>query len=42
MNKSRFRDVQVEQAFQKHESGVVTGVNPCNGDRARHLLQVEG
>jgi len=29
------------QALQKHESGVATGVKPRNGDRTRHLLQME-
>ena len=42
MKKSRFTEVQVVQALQKHESGIATGVKPRNGHRTRHLLQVEG
>ena len=39
MKKSRFTEVQVVQALQKHESGIATGVKPRIGHRTRHLLQ---
>ena len=39
MKKSRFTEVQVVQALQKHETDIPIGVKPRNVHRTRHLLQ---